>query len=123
MGLWVDPTRTIRYIPEADEGKPAEEQSAFYLRALTAREFASFRDRAVAPGADGLSRTQVYAFDIELLRLALTGWEGPGAPAFPKDATPSTVEEALSLIHPDLRDELSRAAYDMNKVTEDERKN
>lgn len=119
----MDPTRTLRYVPLEDRDLPEAEQHAFFLRALTAREFATFRDRSVAADDEGVRRIQAFAFDIEILRLALTGWEGPGAPKFPDPPTPRDVEGAISFIAPTLRGELGAAAYELSDVTEDDRKN
>ena len=114
MGLWIDPTRTLRYVPRSEEDKPADQQAAFVLRMLDARQFAAFRDASV----DEQGKTKVFTFDVELLKLALVGWEGPEAPPFPEDP-----EEAVTLLSPPLRDELSLAAWRMNTLTEDDRKN
>jgi len=114
MGLWIDPTRTKRYVPKGEEDKPADQQAAFTLRMLTAAEFARFRDASV----DDKGRTRVFTFDVELLKVALAGWEGPEAPPFPEDPS-----EAVTRLSPALRDELSLAAWRMNTLTEDDRKN
>jgi len=121
--LFIDPNRRLRYVPVSEREKPETEQTAFHLRALDARESAEFRDRASATDDTGRTRVRVFVFDIELLRLALTGWEGPDVPPFPEEVTPATVEKALDHLHPSLREELARTAWGLIDVSEDDRKN
>ena len=122
MGLFIDPKREIEYVIKSEREKPEAERTTFRLRALTAREFATFRDRASTRDADGKLETNVFLFDVELLRLALVGWSGKDAPKFPGTDTPESVEAGLDMLSPEVRDELSLEAWKMNRVEDDEGK-
>ncbi len=118
MPIFVDPNRTLDYVLEEQRESPPAERVTFKLRALTAREFADFREVTSENTAEG-RRTLVFSFDIELLRLALTGWSGKGAPPFPDPATPEAVEGALSCLSPEVRDELVGAAWKLTRMEEE----
>jgi hypothetical protein len=118
MPIWVDPTRKVPYVLEAERGKPEAEQTRFLLRVMSARDYVRF-SQEVTFTTEGKVKNFVE-YTTAILRYALAGWEGPGAPPFEVDAEGHPTEATLSRLTSDDRYELGLAADEVNRVTGDD---
>lgn len=62
---------TKNYVCKVDRENPAEEQTRFLLKTLSAQDMASFQDRLLAKGENSYSMSAMQG----LLLQALVGWE------------------------------------------------
>ncbi len=126
MPIAVDPGKTFDYVLECDRTLPAEEQTVFEIKVLSARELADIEDKAtkfVDGGLEFRTGSQV----LKILELGVKGWKNfrgrDGAEISFRDNNGRPRPENWDLLRPEWRRELSNAVTEQNRVTEAERKN
>ena len=101
--LFVSPG-VFPYVPQSERSKPEPEQVVFDLAVLSAREFARVQDDALDELGLGMRRgSYIYS----LLRRAVRGVKGPGAPEYAADEHGYATDDFLSFLSGELKTELA----------------
>ena len=113
--IWIDPQSEHRYVLEQDRELPEAEQTTFFLRVMSIREFEGRKDAVRYTDDEARQQVRVGTWVMETLRYGLKGWEGPNTPKFETDQyTGYPTLACLSCLHPDIRRELANAIEEVN---------
>lgn len=81
--MFIDPNARVRVIHPADKDKPESEQRYITLRRfLSQSQRADLRDAAAVVNMSGDGRMSIGRFQVQLLRISITGWGGAEFPEF-----------------------------------------
>lgn len=124
----IDPKSPFKYIPKCERDKPAEEQSAFFLRPLTARQNAVMQDKISEICTDKNRKEAVIRVHsgsqvLSALEMGLVGWEnfkGVDGKDIPFRAG---AEEMFDYIPADVRRELAEVVIEGRELPEIAEKN
>ena len=123
----IDPNQTWEYVLECDRDLPPDQQTAFELKVLTARELAAIQDGATKGNVDGSLEFRSGTQTLRILELGVRGWRnfkdaaGTDVPFRENSGKPRL--ENWDVLRPEWRRELANAITEQNRVTEEERKN
>ena len=117
----LDPNQTIKYILKRDRNKPEEEQTIFYLRAMTASQY----DQIIDLGAD--PKTKPSEVNYKILRFGLLNWENlknqSGEMIEAKKEGNFIKKESLDLLPFSVRQELIEQIMELAQLSEEAEKN
>lgn len=123
MAIAVDPNRTFDYILKEDRDLPAEQQTVFKLKVLSARELARLEDSVSVMDKDGNWQVKVGTKALEILSCGIKGWENLRNRAGIFIPFSGIMDNNFDLLRPEWRRELADAITEQANLSEDERKN
>ena len=135
MVIPLDPKCEIRFIAEDDRELPAEQQTVFLIRSLSARQQADVQNNSITVsnqgGGDMDTEVKTGEWAISVLNYGLTGWENfpPGEDKdLPFRANGAgqkrkVSDDTLSRIPTGVRSELAAAIWDGTDLADKEAKN
>lgn len=123
MAVAVDPNRTFDYVLKEDRELPAEQQTVFKLKVLSARELAGLEDSVSVMDKDGNWQVKVGTKVLEILRLGLKGWKNLWRTSEITEPFKGIGDESLDLLRPEWRRELADAITEQTNLSEGEVKN
>lgn len=132
MAIAIDVARVHRFITEADQKLPPEQQTTFLLGVVSAREQAELHDilfeATLAPdGTISKGRVREQAFNYGIIVRGLRGWEnfrdakGADVAFIPNGKGAS--DESITRIPPATRTSIANAIAALSRVVEDDEKN
>ena len=126
MAIALDPTRTVRYVLRSDLHTPSADQTIFLLQPLTVQQEADLKNRVTVRNADGTTTFKAGDLELESLRMGLAGCEnlkGRDGNAVPFVMYDRRVSDAfLNVLPKEWRAELASAIYDLNEISDTEKK-
>lgn len=126
MAIALDPTRSVRYVLLSDrEAKPSD-QTVFLLQPMTVQQEADMKNRISLRNADGSMSIRTGDIELETLRCGLVGCENlvnaSGQPVMFAKVGGRVSDEFLNMLRKDWRAEIAGAIYDLNEVSDAEKK-
>ena len=126
MAIALDPTRSVRYILASDRAVPSALQTVFLLQPMTVQQEADLKNKISVRNADGSMAIRTGDLELETLRGGLVGCENfigfDGKPVTFTLSGGRVSDAFLNLIRKEWRAEIASAIYDLNDVSDAEKK-
>lgn len=123
MAIAVDPNRTFDYVLTEDRSLPAEQQTVFKLKVLSARELARLEDSVSVMDKNGNWQVKVGTKVLEILSCGLKGWANFKHQNGNLVIFSGASEDSFDRLRPEWRRELADAITEQANLSEDEIKN
>ena len=126
MAIALDPTRTVRYVLLGDRDSLPGAQTVFLLQPLTVQQDADLKNRISVRNADGSMAIRTGDLELETLRYGLVGCENlagwDGRPVAFALSGGKVSDYFLNHLRKEWRAELASAIYELNDVSDTEKK-
>lgn len=113
------------YVLDSDKDLDVKEQTTFFIKPLSARQFATVQDKMkISSDNKNFSINNIGSYTLDILQMGLTGWsnfldsKGTQIKWHNKD-----MNDNLDRLYSDARFELSTAIMDLSNLKEANKKN